>query len=139
MKYANENNTTITFVPEFEELSPRDVFDNEDDIQAIYAAGIGTCGVIPEWFCAHVHIEYETEGESFEADNYLGTCSYNSFKEFTTQEDGYYKDMISVCLAEINRDINSLIITNLKSKLKNRLSDKLTAKIVNKIKRLQTV
>lgn len=59
---------------------------------------IGLCA----WFCAHVTVKIK----DFDADDYLGCCSYNSFEDFTKIGKGqYYSSMINQCIDQVNKDI----------------------------------
>lgn len=77
-----------------------DLMDNEE--QENYVIEQYNNGNAAAWFCAHVTVKYG----DFEADDYLGGCSYKSFREFTTEKKGYYQDMISTCIDSINKDIS---------------------------------
>lgn len=55
------------------------------------------------WCTAHVKVVFKG---IIEADAYLGACSYNNEKEF--KDDGYYDDMVSECLNEINKKLAKL-------------------------------
>jgi len=89
----------IEFTPEEEETSPD---YEEEENQAI--ADKYNSGNMAAWFCAKVTVTYR----DLEGTDYLGCCSYNSFKEFTTTENDYYQDMINQCINEINRQVQSI-------------------------------
>lgn len=90
----------IDFEPEEEDTAPD--FDNEEDTKQV--CNDYDNGNMAAWFCAHVTVTYR----DLSGDDYLGGCSYNSFKEFTTLEGEYYQDMINSCIREINRQIESI-------------------------------
>ncbi len=75
--------------------------DFEDKADIISVSERYNNGNSAAWFTAHVTVKYK----GFEAEDYLGGCSYNSFKEFTNTDNDYYQDMINQCIASINRDI----------------------------------
>lgn len=89
----------IEFTPEEEEISPD---YEEEENQAI--ADKYNSGNMAAWFCAKVTVQYR----DLEGTDYLGCCSYNSFKEFKSEENGYYQDMINQCINEINRQVQSI-------------------------------
>lgn len=89
----------IEFTPEEEEISPD---YEEEENQAI--ADKYNSGNMAAWFCAKVTVTYR----DLEGTDYLGCCSYNSFKEFTTTDNDYYMDMINQCINEINRQVQSI-------------------------------
>lgn len=53
------------------------------------------------WFCARVTVSWG----SFSATDYLGCCSYESEEDF--KKGGYYDDMVSEALGELNRKVAS--------------------------------
>ena len=86
----------IEFTPEEEEIAPD---YEEEEIQAI--ADKYNSGNMAAWFCAKVTVKCR----DLEETDYLGCCSYNSFKEFTTTDKDYYMDMINSCINQINKGI----------------------------------
>jgi len=92
----------IDFSPEEEDAMPEDSFCEEETIELVREKYNN--GNLAAWFCAKVTVSYKDMLES----DYLGCCSYGSFKEFTTEENGYYVDMINTCINEINRQIESI-------------------------------
>jgi len=90
----------IEFTPEEEEMQPD--YENEEDNQAI--TDKYNNGNMAAWFCAKVELTYK----ELSGTDYLGCCSYNSFKEFTTTDKDYYMDMINQCINEINRQVQSV-------------------------------
>lgn len=89
----------ITFDPQEEDINVYDQYDNEDMANEVcrqYENGNRAA-----WFCAHVIVKFR----GFEEDDYLGCCSYKSFKEFTSEKRGCYEDMISTCIDRINTGI----------------------------------
>ena len=91
---------TIEFTPENEDLDIAGRFEDEDveQIQDLYNAGN-----MAAWFCAKVEVSVR----DLSGTDYLGGCSYGSFKEFQSNESGYYVDMINQCIEQINSDIES--------------------------------
>jgi len=91
---------TIEFTPENEDLDIAGQFEDEDveRIQDLYNAGNEAA-----WFCAKVEVSVR----DLSGTDYLGACSYGSFKEFQSNESGYYVDMINQCIQQINSDIES--------------------------------
>lgn len=83
-----------------EESSPFDQFDDNESAQRIVDRL--NAGNEAAWFCAKVTVTYR--GKS--ADDYLGGCSYDSFKQFKSELKGYYCDMINQCVDEINTAID---------------------------------
>lgn len=92
----------VKFSAENEELNPEDHFDNTEDVK--YIIEQHEDGNPAAWFCAKVTVSYKDQTET----EYLGCCSYNSFQQFTGEENGYYLDMINTCINEINRVIDSI-------------------------------
>ena len=90
----------IEFEPQEEEISPVDQFDNEAAAQKI--CDRYNNGFLEAWFCAKVTVKYK----GLEEDDYLGCCSYKSFKQFTDGITDYYGDMINTCIDQINKDID---------------------------------
>lgn len=89
----------IEFDPQEEDISPADHLEFEEDIKNVCDRYEG--GNRSAWFCAKVTVKYR----GFEEDDYLGCCSYKSFKDFTGEFKGYYLDMINQCVSRINKDI----------------------------------
>ena len=87
----------IEFTPENEDTPIDDMFSEPQDVQWIYDQI--DSGNDAAWFFAKVEIKYR----GFSATDYLGCCSYASFKEF--QNDVYYPEMVQTCVNEINQDI----------------------------------
>lgn len=94
-----KNGVIIVFDPQEEDVSPLDQF--EDTEQAKEVCEKYNNGNFAAWFCAKVTVKYK----GFESTDYLGCCSYNSFKEFTTAENDCFVDMINTCINGINVDI----------------------------------
>ena len=67
----------VEFHAEQEDLDPADSFEREDDIA--FAREDDPA----HWFCAAVYVRLKDTGEIIGRD-YLGGCSYNSFREFYT-------------------------------------------------------
>jgi hypothetical protein len=55
------------------------------------------------WCTAHVRVTYKG---ILTADDYLGACSYPSEDDF--RDGGYFDDMVSSCVAEINNQLSRL-------------------------------
>lgn len=91
----------IVFDPQEDDLNIFDQFDDNKIAQDV--ADRYNNGNAAAWFCAHLIVKYR----EFEEDDYLGGCSYNSFKEFTSADKDYYMDMISQCVDRINKAIDS--------------------------------
>jgi hypothetical protein len=89
----------IEFTAEEEEISPSDNMEDQECIN--YVIEQYNSGNMAAWFCAKVEVKYK----GFEAEDYLGCCSYKSFNEFTTMDKEYYMDMINQCIEQINKDI----------------------------------
>jgi len=99
VKKLEDLGVIIEFTPEEEEITP----DYEEEVNQAIANKYDN-GNMAAWFCAKVAVQYrEVEGT-----DYLGCCSYNSFKEFTTTDKDYYMDMINQCIDEINREVQSI-------------------------------
>ena len=90
----------IEFEPQEEDMIPD--FENEEDIKEVERKY--NAGNMAAWFCAKVTVTYK----GLTAEDYLGGCSYNSFKEFTEIDNDYYMDMINTCINEINRQVQSV-------------------------------
>lgn len=95
------NGVEIEFTPEECDISPSDSFELEEDIKRIVESY--NSGNMAAWFTAKVTVKYR----GLEADDYLGGCSYRSFKEFTDGVNDYYGDMINQCIRQINNYISS--------------------------------
>lgn len=91
----------IDFTPENEDVSPSDNMDDQEMIN--YVIEQYNAGNEAAWFCAKVEVKFR----GIEGTDYLGCCSYGSFKEFQSDESGYYVDMINQCIDQINSDIES--------------------------------
>lgn len=89
----------IEFDPQQEEISPLEMFEDAADVEMV--CNDYENGNMAAWFCAHVIVKYK----GFAADEYLGCCSYKSFKEFTTADNDYYMIMINQCIQQINKEI----------------------------------
>ena len=79
----------ITFKAHYEHIPPEDVFE-EDHAQAAWIRRELDAGNPSAWFCAEVTAELQ----GFTYSTYLGCCSYESFEQFTSEEDGYFRDMV---------------------------------------------
>ncbi len=55
----------------------------------------------------NIQVRMQSFPGHFEADDYLGCCSYGSFKEFTSAKKDYYVDMIRQSIDQINKEIES--------------------------------
>jgi len=90
----------IEFTPENEDTDIAGQFEDEDVkwVQDQYNSGNEAA-----WFCAKIEVKYK----GIEGTDYLGCCSYNSFKQFQSDGSGYYVDMINQCINQINSDIES--------------------------------
>lgn len=87
-----------------EDCSPRGQFMNEDgsdDEEIIAKIEDGTYA----WFCAKVTAS--REGVELATD-YLGGCCYDSPRQFCTEADGYYADMVATVIAEAKEVIAKL-------------------------------
>ena len=89
----------IEFTPLEEDIQPDYEEEENKTIADKYEKGN-----LAAWFCAKVELTYK----ELTGTNYLGCCSYNSFKEFTTTDNDYYIDMINQCINEINRQVESI-------------------------------
>jgi hypothetical protein len=90
----------IEFTPENEDTDITGYFEEQNIIQIQNKYNSGNMAA---WFCAKVEVSFRGISET----DYLGCCSYNSFKEFESDESGYYVDMINNCITQINKQINS--------------------------------
>lgn len=95
-KFLSNKSVEVFFEAEENDFAPD--FENEADIRRINNEY--NSGNIYAWFCAKVTVKYR----GFEADDYLGGCSYESEKDFK-ENSGYYADMILSCIEQINKDI----------------------------------
>jgi len=93
------------FEPQFEDQWPSDHFDSEthkeliEDITSQLRQGVGP---YPMWFCAKVWATWN----GFEGSpEYLGCCSYESYTEFLSQDDGYYKSMCADALLHLQKEV----------------------------------
>lgn len=87
-----EEIATIRFVAEFENEKPEDHFEFQEHIDFARS-----CDYYPHpgWFCAVVHASYAgIDGDA----EYLGCCSYETYEQFKDPADGYYADMASAAL-----------------------------------------
>jgi hypothetical protein len=106
-KYEEElkdKGAEIIFEVEDEDSPSSDFIEDEDTLKWIETSYEN--GNPYAWFSAKVTVKYK----SFEATDYLGGCSYKSAKDF--KNGGYYWDMVTTCVHEINTEIqrgNSLI------------------------------
>ena len=91
----------IEFTAENEDTSPFDMLEESDSAQRVCEDF--DSGNEAAWFSAKVTLRYK----GIEADDYLGCCSYRSFKEFTTARKDYYLDMINQCINQINKEVES--------------------------------
>jgi len=91
----------IEFTPENEDVSPSDNIDDQETIN--YIIDQYNNGNEAAWFCAKIEVRYK----GVEGTDYLGCCSYKSFKQFQSDGSGYYVDMINQCINQINSDIES--------------------------------
>ncbi len=89
----------ITFDPQEEDMQPSNSMMEENCVNHVIEQY--NSGNRAAWFCAHVIVKYK----GMEEDDYLGGCSYKSFKEFTSEKKGYYEDMIRTCIDRINKEI----------------------------------
>lgn len=89
----------VEFTAECEDIDPRNHCEVEDAKYIIEQLNNGNDAA---WFSAKVEIS----GKGFYETDYLGGCSYKSFKEF--KESDYFADMIESCIDEINRRIESI-------------------------------
>ena len=106
LKYLQAIGVNVEFTPEYEDIDPSELMDNEEAISKIYKDYEITPGFIhPSWFCAKVTVSFNRGEYSDECTEYLGGCSYRSFDEFTNADGDYYTDMISQCINEINTGI----------------------------------
>lgn len=95
-KFLSNPEVEVKFEALNEDMAPD--WDNEDDIKRIEREYNN--GNFYAWFCAKVTVRYK----GFEADEYLGGCSYKSEKDFK-ENSGYYIDMIGQCVNQINKEI----------------------------------
>jgi hypothetical protein len=89
----------IEFDPQEEDINIFEQLEDEETAQKV--ADRYNSGDRAAWFCAHVIVRYR----GFDADDYLGACSYGSFKEFTTTDKDYYMSMVNKCIDQINKDV----------------------------------
>lgn len=89
----------IEFTAENEDTQPSDLMDDQDSID--YVIEEYNSGNEAAWFCAKVEVKYR----GLEETDYLGGCSYKSFNQFTSEKNGYYRDMIATCISGINKQI----------------------------------
>lgn len=114
---VQEAGLVIQFIAEQEFDDPRDSFSEKEDKD--WVLDQINKGNAAAWFCAKCVV---CDGV-IQAVDYLGGCSYNSFDEFTSEDGGYFDDMIHVCLDRLN-DIceqaqkTKVIINNLMSENK---------------------
>ena len=101
IKIIENMGAEIEFDPQEEDHSPDDNYMEQGSID--YIVEQYDNGNMAAWFCAHVTVKFK----GYEGEDYLGGCSYKSFKEFTTMENDYYVDMINSCIDELNKDIVS--------------------------------
>lgn len=109
----------IEFIAENEDMAPD--WDDEEGIKRIEREYNN--GNFYAWFCAHVKVTYK----GFEADDYLGGCSYKSERDFK-ENSGYYIDMISECIDQINKEIadhNNYVCKMFKTRQLKRMADSL--------------
>ena len=90
----------IEFEPQDEDMQPD--FEDEEYVKRIEKEYSN--GNMAAWFCAHVTVRYR----GLENDDYLGGCSYNSFKEFTEMDNDYYLDMVNTTIERINSEIKAI-------------------------------
>lgn len=60
-------------------------------------------GDIAAWFVAEVTASLD----GFTGIAYLGTCSYDSLDQFTSEKDDYYRDMVDEALEALAKDIDA--------------------------------
>jgi len=90
----------VNFFAEDEDVNPVGHFENDEE--ALKVCEDYNNGNQAAWFCAKVTVT-DAEGNESEPD-FLGCCSYKSFDDFTSENGGYFDDMISNCLAQIESD-----------------------------------
>ena len=95
-------NVTVELIREEEDTEP--VFDDPADRAQVISDY--TAGNYWAWFCAHVKVSWG----DFEAEDWLGQCSYASEEDFKNGE--YYDDMINTCVGEIADRIEAAINTH---------------------------
>lgn len=94
----------INFTPEAEYLDfTKGHFEFEEDVKHIQSELEN--GNEAAWFSAKVSLNYK--GLESEAE-YLGGCSYNSFDEFTGEENGYFDDMLRTCFEDLKSKIEDI-------------------------------
>ena len=81
----------------YEDIHPRELFDDDDDICRKIDNGFY------QWFI--VRVEAYKHGILLGSD-YLGGCLYQSYEEFL--EDGCYGDMVDQAIIEAKANINKL-------------------------------
>lgn len=108
IKELEKRGIEIIFEPQEEDLNPYDQMEKKEDADEICRRYDN--GFLEAWFCAKVTVKYK----DFEYDDYLGGCSYDTFKEFTNEENGYYMYMVNNCIDQINKDIQWTNADNLK-------------------------
>jgi pantothenate synthetase len=87
----------IEFEPEEEDITPEDTLYEKESANRVRKDYNN--GNIYAWFCAKVTVKYK----EFEETDYLGACSYKDEKDF--KRGGYYYDMVTTCVQEINKQI----------------------------------
>lgn len=92
------NNCEFEFEAEPEHISPEDLYCEQADIDWVYEQLSN--GNDAAWFCAKVTAKMDGK----EGTDYLGGCSYRSFKDFL-EEDGYYGDMKVAAAQSLAREI----------------------------------
>jgi hypothetical protein len=99
IKQIIKDKAKITFEALPEDTRPEDYFDT----QALIDHVISESKHNPyAWFVAKVTVEFN----GLTATDYLGACSYESESDF--MRDGYYADMVNVCIDEIAKQVSQI-------------------------------
>lgn len=114
----------ITLACEPEDFPPEDSFDDPHDVA--WAKEQIENGNEWGWCVAHVTATIEIAGATFQGNDYLGGCSYESEAAFK-HPDGYYPDMVrEACLDIANQimkaeDVINAIRLNARKESRNAL------------------
>jgi hypothetical protein len=90
---------TVTCDVTPEDTHPRDLFDNDGDIEDILDGRL-------DWFVVRVRVMLD--GREIGAD-YLGGCAYSRATDFVEGEnrDFYFRDMVRAAVAEARQTLNN--------------------------------
>lgn len=93
----------IIFNPTEETIDVEGQFDSTET-EEIIRIDIDN-GKVSAWFMAEVRLKYKSIESHSE---YLGACSYNSFDDFTGQDNDYFDDMLRGCLNNMENQLKEL-------------------------------